>query len=83
VGLVLLTGFGGTLVDLIHLAGILERAPAQAHSLVPIWMVRECILLSVTLLIAMAGALAWFVLSQWVTLIRGDHQAILGRAPLP
>jgi hypothetical protein len=80
-GMVLLTGFGGTLVDLIQLAGILDGAPAQAQDLVPLWAVKECTLLSVTLLIAMAGGLSWFVLSQWLTLVRGDHQAILGLAP--
>ena len=77
-GLVLATGFGGTLLDLFYLAGVLERNPDLAGTLTPVWLVRDSALLSVSILISLAGALAWFILSQWLSLVSGAHRDLLG-----
>lgn len=71
-------GLGGTVIDLYRLAATLERTPDVAALLVPQWLSRSAVLLSVALLVSMAGALAWFVLNQWVSLAEGAHREILG-----
>ena len=77
-GIVLGAAFGGTLVDLVRLAGILERAPEMAGRVIPLWMVRESTLLSVAILLALFGGLVWFVLTQWLTLVASARQEVLG-----
>ena len=76
--LIAIVGTSGTLMDLFQLAGILEAKPEQATALAPVWMARECTLLAVTTLLAMAGGFFWFVLTQWLTLVRGAHRNVLG-----
>jgi len=79
-------GMAGTLFDLYWLTGRLEANPEAAAVLAPLWLGRSAVLLVVALLLSMAGALGWFVLSQWVSLAEGAHREVLGlpvRSPLP
>ena len=64
--------------DLYRLAGILERTPELAGNLASDWLVRDSALLSVAILLALAGGLAWFVLSQWLALVSGARRELLG-----
>jgi len=74
----LVLGVCGTLVDLIHLAGSLEAASDQASILILGGTVRESTLLSMSILLSLGGSLSWFVLRQWLSLVRGAHLGILG-----
>jgi len=80
-GVILAMGMGGVIFDLYHLAEILEMTPELAGTLVPEWLVRDAALLSVAILLALAGGLAWFVLSQWVALVSRAHREVLGLNP--
>ncbi len=77
-GIVLALGFGGTTFDTFRLAGVLEQAPELAEALVPLWLFRSATLLSVAILLALGGGLAWFILSQWVAHVRRAHREVLG-----
>lgn len=77
-GIVLSLGIGGTIFDLFRLAVVLEQTPELAEALVPLWLFRSSALLSVAILLALAGGLAWFILSQWVALVRRAHREVLG-----
>jgi len=80
-GVILAMGMGGVIFDLYRLAGILENTPELAGTLVPDWLVRDAALLSVAILLALAGGLAWFVLSQWVALVSRARREVLGLGP--
>jgi hypothetical protein len=80
-GLVIGLGIGGLIFDLYRLAGLLESSPELAGSLVADWLVRDSALLSVAIILAMAGGLAWFILSQWVTLVTGARWELTGLNP--
>lgn len=80
-GLILGTGIAGTLFDLYRLAAILERAPDLAATLASGWLVRDAALLSVSLLLALAGALAWLVLARWLALVSDAYRRALGLDP--
>jgi hypothetical protein len=75
-GAILGLGIGGLIFDLYRLAGFLESAPELAGSLTADWLVRDSALLSVAIILAMAGGLAWFVLSQWVALVTGARREL-------
>ena len=77
-GLILALGIGGMIFDLYRLAAILERSPELAGDLTADWLVRDSALLSVAILLALPGGLAWFVLSQWVALVSGARREVLG-----
>lgn len=77
-GATLAVGVGGTLLDFYQLASILESAPELAETLALQWFVRGSALLSVSILLALAGALAWFVMTQWLTLLSGARRDVLG-----
>jgi hypothetical protein len=77
-GMILAMGIGGMIFDLYRLAGVLERAPELAGSLTPVWLVRDSALLSVSIILALAGGLVWLVLSQWVALVSGARRELLG-----
>jgi len=77
-GLVLATGLGGTLVDLYRLASALERAPELAGTLAIRWLVQDSALLAVSMLIALAGGLAWFVSTRWLAVVSGAQREVLG-----
>ena len=80
-GAALATGVGGVLVDFYRLAVTLERSPELAGTLLPLWLVRDAALLSVAMLLALAGGLAWFVLTKWVALVSEAHRQVLGLIP--
>lgn len=77
-GVTLAAGVGGAFVDFYRLAGMLEGAPELAVTLTSQWLLRDSVLLSVSLLLSLAGGLAWFVLTQWLTLVSGDRRDVLG-----
>jgi len=77
-GTTLATGFCGALFDFYRLVGVLERSPSLVGELGPPWLVRECSLLSVSILLALAGSLTWFILTQWLTLVSGARHDALG-----
>ena len=77
-GATLVVGIGGVAVDLYRLFGILESAPELASAIVPLWLMRECALLSVAILLALMGALTWFVLTQWLSVTSFARRDALG-----
>lgn len=77
-GTILGLGFGGLIFDFYRLAVVLERSPELAQTLVAVWLMRDAALLSVAIIIAMAGGLAWFVLSQWLARVSGARRELLG-----
>lgn len=77
-GVVLGVGALGAVADLSHLAGTLEQSPSLAGTLTLRWLVQACALLSVAILISLAGGLTWFILSRWVTLVSGARREVLG-----
>lgn len=81
-GLTLATGIFGVLADLFRLAGVLEAEPGLAGSLLLEWLAASSVLLSMSLLLALAGGLAWFIPAHWLALVSGAHAELLGH-PLP
>ncbi len=73
-----LTGIGGMTFDLYRMAGALERAPELADGLAGAWLLRDLTLLSISILLALGGGLAWFVLNQWLSLVDGARRDVLG-----
>jgi hypothetical protein len=82
-GVTLAVGFVGTVIDFYRLAAVLESDPAGAATLVPLWLVRDAALLSLSLLLAMAGGLAWFILSQWLAAVSDARRDVLGLTRIP
>jgi hypothetical protein len=78
VGATLLTGIFGVVFDLYRLAVALETTPELFDALIPVWLRQDMALLSVSLLLALGGGLAWFVLNQWLRLVDGARNAVLG-----
>lgn len=76
--LTLAVGLAGAFIDLLRLAGVLERAPELTGALLWPALVRNCALLAVALLVAAAGGLTWFVLTQWLGAVRAAHRDVLG-----
>lgn len=74
----LVTGVVGACVDLFVLASTLETAPELAGSLGLRWMVRDAALLSVSILLSLAGGLIWFVLTQWLGVVAQARRDVLG-----
>jgi len=77
-GVIVAAASGGVILDLYRVAGVLERAPERASTLMVQWVIRDCALLSVALLLALAGVLTWLVLTQWRALVADAHEAVLG-----
>ena len=77
-GATLTVGLSGVLFDFYRLAEVLEGTPQSALALGSQWLVRDAALLSISILLALAGGLAWFVLSQWLTLVSGARRDALG-----
>ncbi len=80
---ILLAGVTGAGVDSYRLAAHLERAPSQAGTLVLKWLERDAGLLCVSLLVALAGGLAWFALTQWISFLDAARRDALGLADFP
>jgi len=68
----------GVVLDLYTLAGLLEQSPEPLPMLAVRWLVRDCVLLSVAILLALAGAFTWLVLTQWFTRHSVAHRDALG-----
>lgn len=77
-GATLGTGLLGLLVDVFRLAARLEVEFADAAPLLTDWLMRDTALMSVSILVALLGGLAWFVLAQWLAFIEDDHRQLLG-----
>lgn len=77
-GAVLAVGLVVAFVDSYHLLGVLETSPHAAGTEIPRWLLRTSGLLSLSLLIALAGALAWFVMTQWLAAVSAAHRDVLG-----
>lgn len=71
-------GLCGALADTYVVASLIESTPAREDPLVVGWLLRESALLSVSILVAMAGGLAWFVFRQWVAIAGAEHREALG-----
>jgi len=80
-GLVLSLGIAGTIFDFYRLTATLEKAPELAETLTPVWLVKDAALLSVAMIVSLAGGLAWFALSQWLTLVSEARRELLGVSP--
>lgn len=76
--LVVGVALGGAFIELTRLAGVLEESPHRAVELVSAWLVRDSVLLSVAVLLATTGGLAWFVLTRWLTAVKAAHRELLG-----
>jgi hypothetical protein len=72
------TGLAGAFVELYQLITGLERGAAEVSALALHWLVRSCGLMAVALLLAMTGALAWFVMAHWIALVTGARRDVLG-----
>ncbi len=70
-------GVAGVLTDVYRLAGTLAQGHAMTTTRLVHWLVREAAMLSVAILIGLAGALAWLVLSQWLTLVVAARRELL------
>lgn len=82
-GAILAVGVGGALADSYQLASTLETSPRMAGPLALSWLRRESALLGAALLLAMAGGLAWFVLTQWLASLRSVYRDALGLPDFP
>lgn len=71
-------GVFGALWDTYEVASLIEGVPAREDPLVLAWVMRESALLSVSILIAMTGALALFVFRQWLAVVGAEHREALG-----
>lgn len=75
--LTLFTGFAGTLIDLVLLAGILESMPDDATALLTSWLVQSAALLSTAIILGVAGGTGWLILSGWTTHAQAAHEEAL------
>jgi hypothetical protein len=80
-GATLLVGVAGAVFDFYRLATVLEGAPALAGSLATEWLVKDAALLAVAMVAALAGGLAWFVLTQWLSSVAAARRELLGLRP--
>lgn len=76
------TAFVGAFIELYRLIASFEVAGAPSGRAAIEWLSRSSGLLAVALLLAMAGALAWFLMAHWLALVTGARHDLLGtRAP--
>ena len=47
--------------------------------MVTAWIIRDSVLLAMSILLALATAVAWFVFRQWLVVVHGEHLDVLGR----
>lgn len=73
-------GCTGVLVDLVRLSTALEREPEGAGRRLTEWLVRDAALLATAIIVALAGALGWFVVSSWITHVEHAHQQAMALA---
>jgi hypothetical protein len=82
-GVIMAAGFLGALVDGYRLLLVSEAEGALSGSLLVQWLGREAELLAVSLVLALAGGLAWFILTQWLTAVSEARREVLGLDPNP
>jgi hypothetical protein len=80
-GATLCAGLTGAFIDTHATFGILALSPELAGTLVPRWLMRNAALLALSILIALAGALGWFVMTQWVASVSAAYRDVLGLGP--
>ncbi len=80
-GVIMTAGFLGVLVDGYRLLVVSESEGALSGALLVPWLGREAELLAVSLVLALAGGLAWFTLTQWLTAVSDAHREVLGLDP--
>lgn len=68
----------GSFVEVYRLAATLELNSTLTGTLLIPTLVRVCALLAVAILVASAGGLTWFVLTQWLGAVRAAHRDVLG-----
>ena len=61
-----------------RLAGTLETVPELSDVAAGAWLLRDLTLLSISILLALGGGLAWFVLDQWLRLVDRARSDVLG-----
>ena len=76
--LTLMAGILGALVDGYRLLVSLEGEPALLQFQILQWLEREAALLAASMVLALAGGLAWFILTQWLTTVSGARREVLG-----
>ena len=79
----LLVGITGAVIDLSRMAATVEASPELAGTLVRLWLVRDVGLLAASIMLALTGALAWFVFTTWISHVEHAHQEIVGTTPVP
>lgn len=67
-------GCTGALVDLVRLATTLQSRPEEAVARTTAWLVRDSALLATAMILTLAGALGWLVLSTWITHVEHAHR---------
>jgi hypothetical protein len=78
--MVLITGVIGAPADLYVLTDTLVARPDEMGTLILQWLIRDGTLLSVSILAAIAGGLAWFVFTQWLAVLGAARAETLGLA---
>ena len=74
------TGLVGAFVELYGLVAAFEHDPVAIGALALDWLVRASGLVAIALLLAMTGALAWFLLAHWIALVTGARRDLRGIA---
>ncbi len=77
-GLTLILGVFGAFVDTYRMAVTPNGLPAPLMPEAFGFLVRETALLSASIVLSLAGGLAWFILTRWLTLVSGAHREVLG-----
>lgn len=78
VALTLGTGVLGVLVDTSGFLAQLQQRPETAGMVILPWLIRECSLLSLSILLSLAGGLLWWGMAHWVSLVSGARREVLG-----
>ena len=74
----LVAGAGGSFVELYRLVSGFEASGHASSAAALAWLIRTSSLMAVALLVAMTGALAWFVITHWLALVVGARRDLLG-----
>ena len=80
-GVTMTMGLLGVLVDGYRLLVKLEAEEVPLRSLLFQWIEREAGLLAVSLVLALAGGLLWFIFTQWLTSVSEARRELLGLGP--
>ena len=67
----------GTWVDVVQVAGILQRSPELQQELVLRSLIQDAAMISIAILFALFGGLGWLLFSWWVAYQEDAHQRAL------